>query len=229
MNFEMTFEWFWINERDWTWIFMNQTDFFWIWANPGCFIFELTHLSSFFFDRHFENQYRLRNCESDLGGQGLTLNESQYEPRDSCERLHRNIIKMFINIIKIIDVILQLFPSWSLFRSTSPCDRFSSYRDANLYFIHLLKSDKNIKWGRFLLFYKLITKADINQGQLNYAHWKLLEWSGYIDVGDEMCWWHLWDFGDSFGHFGHQHQLSSTNIKRCHQHRNSVTNIHKSS
>ena len=131
MNFELTLEWFWINERDWTWIIMNQTEFFWIWANPGCFIFELTHLSSFFFDRHFENQYRLRNCESDLGGQGLTLNESQYEPRDSCERLHRNIIKMFINIIKIIDVILQLFPSWSLFRSTSPCDRFSSYRDGN--------------------------------------------------------------------------------------------------
>ena len=117
-----------VTEHELSWIRLN---FFWIWANPGCFIFELTHLSSFFFDRHFENQYRLRNFESYLGGQGLTLNESQYEPRDSCERLHRNIIKMFINIIKIIDVILQLFPSWSLFRSTSPCDRFSSYRDAN--------------------------------------------------------------------------------------------------
>ena len=39
MNFELTLEWPWMNERDWTWIIMNQTDFFWIWwigANPGC-------------------------------------------------------------------------------------------------------------------------------------------------------------------------------------------------
>ena len=24
------------------------------------------------------------------------------------------------------------------------------------------------------------------------------------DVGAEICWLQLWDFGDGFGHFGHQ-------------------------
>ena len=28
MNFELTLEWPWMNERDWTWIIMNQTEFF---------------------------------------------------------------------------------------------------------------------------------------------------------------------------------------------------------
>ena len=31
--------------------------------------------------------------------------------------------------------------------------------------------------------------------------------TGYIDVGDEICWC-LWDVGDGFNHFGHQHPLS---------------------
>ena len=37
------------------------------------------------------------------------------------------------------------------------------------------------------------------------------------DVGDEMCWWQLLDFGDGFGHFGHQYQLSFY-ISVGHQH-----------
>ena len=30
------------------------------------------------------------------------------------------------------------------------------------------------------------------------------------DLGDEIirCWWQLYDVGDSFGHFGHQHSIS---------------------
>ena len=50
------------------------------------------------------------------------------------------------------------------------------------------------------------------------------------DVGDEMCWWHFEDFGDSLGYFGQQHPLYVTNIeilsptsKNCHQRQ--VTNI----
>ena len=44
------------------------------------------------------------------------------------------------------------------------------------------------------------------------------------DVGDEMCWWQLWDVGDGFGHFCHQHPLSfSINVR--HQHSKDVTNI----
>ena len=59
------------------------------------------------------------------------------------------------------------------------------------------------------------------------------------DVGDEICWRQLWDVGDGFGQFCHQHPLSKKTIfqhqgraprsKRCHQYRNSVTNIQKSS
>ena len=44
------------------------------------------------------------------------------------------------------------------------------------------------------------------------------------DVGDEMCWWHLKDVVDSFGHFGHQH-LRSFYIGVGHQHWKDVTNI----
>ena len=37
------------------------------------------------------------------------------------------------------------------------------------------------------------------------------------DVGDEMCWWQLWDIGDGFDRFCHQHPLSF-NISVGHQH-----------
>ena len=48
------------------------------------------------------------------------------------------------------------------------------------------------------------------------------------DVGDEMCWRRLWDAGDGFGRFRHQHPLSrALTSKRCHQHK--VTNINLSS
>ena len=40
------------------------------------------------------------------------------------------------------------------------------------------------------------------------------------DVGDEMCWWQVWDFSDGLGHFDHQHPWSSSNL-------NSVSNIKK--
>ena len=46
-----------------------------------------------------------------------------------------------------------------------------------------------------------------------------------MDVGDKICWWQLWDVGDGFGRFCHQHPLSFkivTKIKpptsTCHQH-----------
>ena len=42
------------------------------------------------------------------------------------------------------------------------------------------------------------------------------------DVGDEICWWQLWDVG--FGRFCHQHPLSF-NISVGHQHPKDVTNI----
>ena len=44
------------------------------------------------------------------------------------------------------------------------------------------------------------------------------------DVGDEMCWRKLWDVGDGFGHFGHQHP-PDFNIIVGHQHSKDVTNI----
>ena len=47
---------------------------------------------------------------------------------------------------------------------------------------------------------------------------------GCIDVGDEMCWWQLWDVGDGFGHFRHQ-RLLSFNISVGQQHPKNVTNI----
>jgi len=57
------------------------------------------------------------------------------------------------------------------------------------------------------------------------------------DVGDEMCWWQLWDVGDGFDRFCHQHTLSfckasGTNIpkmspisKFCHFHEKIATKI----
>ena len=39
------------------------------------------------------------------------------------------------------------------------------------------------------------------------------------DVGDEMCWWQLYDVGDNFGHFGNQNLLSFY-ISVGHQHSN---------
>ena len=55
------------------------------------------------------------------------------------------------------------------------------------------------------------------------------------DVGDEMCWWQLYDVGDGFSHFDHQNPLSfyigigwfGPTFKRYRQHGNSVTNIYK--
>ena len=44
------------------------------------------------------------------------------------------------------------------------------------------------------------------------------------DVGDEMCWRQLWDVGDGFGRFCHQHPLSFNINVNCHQ--DKVTNIH---
>ena len=44
------------------------------------------------------------------------------------------------------------------------------------------------------------------------------------DVGEEMCWRQLWDVGDDFGRFYHQHPLSF-NISVGHQHPKVVTNI----
>ena len=59
------------------------------------------------------------------------------------------------------------------------------------------------------------------------------------DVWNEMCWRLLLVVGDGFVHNGHQHSLSLYTVAgkqhskdvtfKCHQHRNSVTNIHKSS
>ena len=54
------------------------------------------------------------------------------------------------------------------------------------------------------------------------------------DVGDEMCWCQLKDFGDGFGYFGSQYVASITyhftkrqaqTFKIYHQDQNSVTNI----
>ena len=45
-----------------------------------------------------------------------------------------------------------------------------------------------------------------------------------IDVGDEICWWQLYDVSDGFDHFGHQHPLSSY-ISVGHQYSKDVTNI----
>ena len=36
--------------------------------------------------------------------------------------------------------------------------------------------------------------------------------NGYIDVGDEMCSWQLWDIGDGLGHFGHFDLLFLHNV-----------------
>ena len=59
------------------------------------------------------------------------------------------------------------------------------------------------------------------------------------DIGDEVCWWQLWDVDDRFGHFRHRYLLFGDIIlifwhkdwaprfKRCHQYRNSDTNIKK--
>ena len=44
------------------------------------------------------------------------------------------------------------------------------------------------------------------------------------DVGEEICWWQLWDVGDNFGHFGRQHPLSFY-ISVGHQHPKDVINI----
>ena len=44
------------------------------------------------------------------------------------------------------------------------------------------------------------------------------------DVGDEMCWRQLWDVGDSFGRFCHQHPLFF-NISVWHQHPKIVSKI----
>ena len=46
------------------------------------------------------------------------------------------------------------------------------------------------------------------------------------DIGDEMCWWQLWDVGDGLSHFSHQHPLS-LNISVGHQHQKDVTNVSK--
>ena len=43
----------------------------------------------------------------------------------------------------------------------------------------------------------------------------------YVDVGDEICWWHFKHVGDGFGH---QRSLSFE-INVGHQHSNNVTNI----
>ena len=47
------------------------------------------------------------------------------------------------------------------------------------------------------------------------------------DVGDEMCWRELWDDDEGFGRFCHQYPLpfKISDIKKCHQYQNSVTNI----
>ena len=44
------------------------------------------------------------------------------------------------------------------------------------------------------------------------------------DVGDQICWRQLWDVGDGFGGFRHQHPLSFS-ISVGHQHPKDVTNI----
>ena len=44
------------------------------------------------------------------------------------------------------------------------------------------------------------------------------------DVGDEICWRQLWDVGDGFGRFCHQHTLSFS-ISVRHQHLEDITNI----
>ena len=57
------------------------------------------------------------------------------------------------------------------------------------------------------------------------------------EVGNSFYLWQVWDVGDGFGNFGHQHSLSlyfsaakrATTFKRGHSHRDSVTNINKSS
>ena len=44
------------------------------------------------------------------------------------------------------------------------------------------------------------------------------------DFVDEMCWWQLWDVGDGFDRFCHQHPLSF-NISVGHQHSKIVTKM----
>ena len=44
------------------------------------------------------------------------------------------------------------------------------------------------------------------------------------DVGDEMCWWQLWDVGGGFGHYGDKHPLS-LHLSVKHQPSKDVTNI----
>ena len=44
------------------------------------------------------------------------------------------------------------------------------------------------------------------------------------DVGDEMCWWQLWDVGGGFGHFYGKHPLS-LHLSVKHQPLKDVTNI----
>ena len=44
------------------------------------------------------------------------------------------------------------------------------------------------------------------------------------DVGNDMCWWQLWDVGNGFSPFRHQHPLSF-NISVGYQHPKHVTNI----
>ena len=48
--------------------------------------------------------------------------------------------------------------------------------------------------------------------------------TGYIDVGDELCWWQLLDVDDGFGSLCHQQTLSF-NIGVGHQQPKDVTNI----
>ena len=44
------------------------------------------------------------------------------------------------------------------------------------------------------------------------------------DVGDEMCWWQLWDVGGGYGHYGDKHPLS-LHLSVKHQPSKDVTNI----
>ena len=93
----------------------------------------------------------------------------------------------------------------------------------------MLPSERNVWHGEINEFLKNLWILNLKLHCLKVMillQWMLL-WFGYIGVGDEMCWRQLWDVGDGFDRFCHQHPLSF-NMTFCNvgqQQPKDVTNI----
>ena len=126
-------------------------------------------------------------------------------------------IQIFVELLRQMnfsDFVPKECWSWSN-RSTKTCSRWWNRLDCLVYICYLFPIQCLCN-TRNELYHIIYIKAEI----LNRFIDEIATRKVSSMLVDDVTWWQLWDVGDSFGHFGHQHPLSFR-----HQHWKDVTNI----